>query len=90
MQETLQNKNPDFCTAEFNDCLYNVHAPNPEREIALYLFVSGTMVNAIIRALIGPYLHEVDSDIIDQVIKFNESAWMQFYGLPDFFGFASV
>lgn len=90
LQETLRDENLDFCTKDYNGCLDSINASGLQREVSLYPLVAGTMVNATVRALFGPYLHEVEPDIVNQVIQFNANAWILFYGLPDCFGFAPV
>ncbi|KID84965.1 cytochrome p450 [Metarhizium guizhouense ARSEF 977] len=90
LQETLQSEKLDFCTRDYNGCLYSIGAPGLRREVSLYSLVAGTMVDATLRSLFGPYLHQVEPDIVDQVIQFNAHAWILFYGLPDFFGLAPV
>ncbi|RWA05739.1 hypothetical protein EKO27_g9358 [Xylaria grammica] len=90
LQETLQSENLGFCTRDYNGSLYNDGAPSLQRDVSLHSLVTGSMVNATIRALFGPYLHELEPDIVNQVVQFNSHAWVLFYGLPDFFGFAPV
>jgi cholesterol 7alpha-monooxygenase len=90
METTLRTENLNFCTKDYNGSLYNIGVPLPQIEVSLYSLVAGTMVTATLQALFGPYLHEVEPDIVDQVIKFNTHAWQLFYGLPDCFGYASV
>lgn len=87
---TLHSQNLDFCTRDYNGCLYSIGAPGRQREVSLYSLVAGSMVDATLRALFGPYLHNFEPDIVDQVIEFNAHAWILFYGLPDFFGRAPV
>ncbi|KAH7323167.1 cytochrome P450 [Stachybotrys elegans] len=92
IQRTLQFEQLefDFCTKEYNSGLYSAEQPESRREVSLYSLVAGTMVEATLHALFGPYLHRVEPDIVNQVIQFNAHAWILFYGLPDLFGLAPV
>lgn len=90
LKETLHSQNLDFCTRDYNGCLFNIGASRLSREVSLYSPVAGSMVDATLRSLFGPYLHEAEPDIVNQVVQFNAHAWILFYGLPDFFGFAPV
>lgn len=92
--EKMQTQNLDFYNSK-NDNDYlgsmsSVGAPGVRREVSLFSLVTRSMVDATLRSLFGPYLHEFDPDIVDQVIQFNTHAWILFYGLPDFFGRAPV
>ena len=86
VKDTLQCKNLDFCTVDYNGCLYPIGATGIQREVSLFSLVAGTMVNATIQSLFGNYLHDAEPDIVNQVIEFNKHAWILFYGLPDAFG----
>lgn len=94
LQNTLKSRNLGFCINDYSGCSYVDFAekstPLAQVEVNLYDLVAGTMVNATLVALFGPYLHEVEPDIVNQVILFNAHAWQLFYGLPDFWGMASV
>ncbi|KJZ78259.1 hypothetical protein HIM_02297 [Hirsutella minnesotensis 3608] len=90
MKETLQGPNLDFCTSDYNGCLYTVGAPGLRREIKLYPLVAVTMVDATVRSLFGPCMHRVEPDIVELLISFNTNAWVLFYGVPDFFGYSPL
>jgi hypothetical protein len=87
LQETLQSKSLNFCATSRD--YYSIGGAK-QRDVSLYSLVAGSMVDATLRALFGPYLHAVEPDIVNQVIQFNAHAWILFYGLPDFFGLAPV
>lgn len=92
IEETLRIENLDFCAKDYNGNAYSLDedALGPRKTVGLFPLVAGTMVEATLRALFGPYLHQFDHDIVNQVIMFNSHAWMLFYGLPDFGGLAPV
>jgi hypothetical protein len=88
LSETLTSGHLDWYSAKSDNG--NIGATVSERVTSLYSLVTRSMVDATLRSFFGPYLHEFEPDIVDQAIQFNTHAWILFYGLPDFFGYAPV
>ena len=44
------------------------------------------MVDAATRSMFGPHLHEIEPNIVEYMMNFNDYAWMVFFRYPDFFG----
>ncbi|KAI1363651.1 cytochrome P450 [Xylaria arbuscula] len=56
------------------------------RRISLYSLCRLAMVDAATRSMFGSHLHDIEPNIVDNMLKFNDYAWMVFFRYPDFFG----
>ncbi|OTB08911.1 hypothetical protein M426DRAFT_70836 [Hypoxylon sp. CI-4A] len=75
--ESMQWNKLDFCTTAFH---------GNSRRISLYSLCRLAMVDAATRSMFGSHLHKIESNIVDHMLGFNDSAWMVFFRYPDFFG----
>ncbi|KAI0469996.1 cytochrome P450 [Xylariaceae sp. FL0804] len=46
-----------------------------ENKFSLYLMVRNVMVEASIRAMLGPHLHEIDPNVAQHMLSFNDHGW---------------
>lgn len=92
IEEALDINNLEFCSVDCNldATTFEADVHGPRRTVRLFPLVSVTMVEATVRSLFGPYLHQFDQDIVNQIIQFKPQSWMVFYGMPDFGGFTPV
>ncbi|KAK8026494.1 cytochrome P450 [Apiospora marii] len=56
------------------------------RQISLYSLCRAVMVDAVVRSMFGGHLHDIEPDIVNHMLGFNDNAWMVFFRYPDFFG----
>ncbi|KAF2971334.1 hypothetical protein GQX73_g2192 [Xylaria multiplex] len=56
------------------------------KRISLYSLCRFSMVDAATRSMFGRHLHDIEPDIVEYMLRFNDSAWMVFFQYPDFCG----
>lgn len=56
---------------------------------SLYQLTRSAMVEAATQSMFGPCLHELDPNIVEQMLGFNDHAWQVVMKYPDF-GFSAV
>ncbi|KAH9905725.1 cytochrome P450 [Xylariomycetidae sp. FL2044] len=78
LQNTLDWDRLDFCTT-------SRQGPS-HRQISLYSMCRFAIVDATTRSMFGSHLHELEPDIVDCMLRFNDYAWMVFFQYPDLLG----
>ena len=79
LENTLRWDCLDFCTLSHNDS-------RKSRLVSLRGICRYTMVDAATRSIFGGHLHQIEPDIVQHMLEFNEFAWMIFFRYPDTFG----
>ncbi len=80
LHATLKWHNLDFCTLGAEN--------NKQKRVSLKALCRFTMVEAATRSMFGDVLHGLNPDIAQNMLDFNDHAWMVFFGLPEIFSFA--
>ena len=57
---------------------------------SLYSMIRNVMVEASAQSMFGPHLHEIDPNIVEHMLMFNDNAWQVVMRHPDFFGTLAV
>ena len=77
LRTTLQWDKLNFCTL-----------PHQGRGklVSLRTLCRYSMVEAATRSMFGSHLHAILPNVVDQMLQFNDNAWMVFFRYPDTFG----
>jgi hypothetical protein len=57
-----------------------------ENLYSLYTIIRNAMVEASAQSMFGPHLHEINPDVIEHMLRFNDNAWQVVMRYPDFLG----
>ena len=68
--------NSGFCTLEDSE---------KEKHVSLKALCRFTLVEAATRSMFGDVLHKLNPDIAENMLDFNDRAWMVLFGLPEIF-----
>ena len=79
LDTTLWWDNLDFCTLESNEI---------SKRVSLKNLCRFTLVEAATRSMFGDVLHKLNPEIAQNMLDFNDRAWMVFFGLPSIFSSA--
>ncbi|ORY10363.1 cytochrome P450 [Clohesyomyces aquaticus] len=74
---TLQWSALDFCTVGFQ---------GKSKLLSLRSLCRHTMVDATTRSMFGSHLHQINPNVVGNMMNFNDHAWMVFFMYPDVFG----
>ncbi|KAF2464462.1 cytochrome P450 [Lindgomyces ingoldianus] len=74
---TLEWSNLDFCT---------VGVRGKSRLLSLSMLCRHTMVDATTRSMFGSHLHRINPTVVENMMNFNDHAWMVFFRYPEIFG----
>ncbi|KAI8944156.1 cytochrome P450 [Xylaria longipes] len=96
-KQLLPGSKMDVMCKSFLDALYESvqwdklnscgHAEDGDyKRISLYSLCRFAMVDAATRSMFGQHLHDIEPDIVEHMLGFNDNAWMVFFRYPDFFG----
>jgi hypothetical protein len=75
LHDGLQPTKLDFCTLE---------RTTSTRRVSLKALCRSTLVEAATRSMFGDVLHHLCPNIAENMLQFNDRAWMVFFGLPEF------
>lgn len=70
------------CWDKLDYCSRGSHESGHGKQISLYAFCRHVLVDAALRSLCGPYLHELEPNIVDYMMHFNDNVWMIFFNYP--------
>ena len=77
MKNTLHWDCLDFCTlSRTQKC----------RRVSLRALCQQTMVEAATRSVFGSHLHQIEPDVVQHMLQFNQFVWMIFFRYPNTFG----
>jgi hypothetical protein len=54
------------------------------RQVSLYSLCRFFLVEAATRSLFGGYLHDINSEVVENMLEFNDDAWMTVFRYPGF------
>ncbi|KAK4161120.1 cytochrome P450 [Cladorrhinum sp. PSN259] len=76
------------CCSFQGDCtLFNKELPGESRLMSLQSLCRIVIVEAVTQSFWGNHLHNLDPDIVSDLLEFNDNVWMVAYGISDsFFG----
>ena len=77
ISNTLRWENLDFCMLAKTD---------KGRRVSLRALCQQTMVEAATRSMFGSHLHQIEPDVVQHMLQFNQHVWMIFFRYPDTFG----
>lgn len=75
LHQSIQWRQLDYCTR---------HSNGNGKQISLYSLCRFTMVEAATRSLFGSHLHNLDPDIVENMLSFGDHAWQVIFRLPAF------
>lgn len=73
-----------FCTTKYDSCVWCQDCV--PRQVSLYSLVSFFSVQATAHAMFGPHLHDIEPQVIQHMLSFNEHVWMIVFRCPNVFG----
>ncbi|PQE02868.1 cytochrome P450 protein [Rutstroemia sp. NJR-2017a BBW] len=76
LKDSIHPSNLDFCTLQMN---------GRNRRVSLRNLARYTLVEAATFSMFGHTLHRLNPDIVQNMLDFNDQAWMVFFGLPEMF-----
>ncbi|KJZ70910.1 hypothetical protein HIM_09703 [Hirsutella minnesotensis 3608] len=74
----------DFCTKQYEACVWCDDCT--PRQVSLYSLVSFFSVQATTRAMFGRHLHDIDPQVVEHMLAFNENVWMVVFRCPNVMG----
>lgn len=83
-RENLQWNHLDDCTVGFLE--ERQWLGEPRRLVSLYKMVRFVMIEAALQSMFGEHLNKLEPSIVDQIITFNDYAWMTVFSYPDILG----
>jgi hypothetical protein len=86
-----------MCCVFKDSLLENIHTnmlsyctAGGDNRYSLYMVIRNVMVEASTQSMFGPHLHEIDPNIVEHMLGFNDNAWQVVMRYPDFFGCLDV
>ncbi|ROV91189.1 hypothetical protein VMCG_09334 [Cytospora schulzeri] len=73
-----------ICTDSMESCR------RQDNTVSLYTLIRKVMVEASTRSMFGPHLHEIDHNVVEYILGFNDNAWQVVTRYPDLFGRSAV
>lgn len=83
LQTTLSWSTMDYCVVKADD-----NEKGGRKTLSLKRLCQHTMLEAGMYSFFGHKINQLDPNFIQNMLVFNENAWMLFYGLPQFFASA--
>ena len=77
MKNTLRWDRLDFCTLAKTE---------KSRRVSLRALCQQTMIEAATRSVFGSHLHQIEPDVVQHMLQFNQFVWMIFFRYPNTFG----